>query len=128
MDFVNIRKIDSKLDQMDIIFKKMNKYSINPNSGDKILIPEFLDDKKAIDNFLKTNQNKKIVVVQGLGFVGAVMSLVCANAINDEYAVIGVDLANENNYWKIKSLNDGVFPIIASDPKIEEYFIKSKEK
>ena len=37
----------------------MNKYSINPNSGDKILIPEFLDDKKAIDNFLKTNQNKK---------------------------------------------------------------------
>ena len=56
------------------------------------------------------------------------MSLVCANAINDEYAVIGVDLANENNYWKIKSLNDGVFPIIASDPKIEEYFIKSKKK
>lgn len=39
-----------------------------------------------------------MVVVQGLGFVGAVMSLVCANALTDEYAVIGVDLANENTY------------------------------
>jgi hypothetical protein len=37
------------------------------------------------------------------GFVGAVMSIVCANAITEEYAVIGVDLANENTFWKIKS-------------------------
>ena len=36
-----------------------------------------------------------MIVVQGLGFVGAVMSLVCANAVTEEYAVIGVDLANE---------------------------------
>ena len=45
--------------------------------------------KKNIDNFLKLNKNKKIIVVQGLGFVGAVMSLVCANSESD-YAVIGV--------------------------------------
>ena len=51
-----------------------------------------------------------MVVVQGLGFVGAVMSLVCANALREEYAVIGVDLATEDSYWKIKSINDGVSP------------------
>ena len=33
------------------------------------------------------------------------MSLVCGNALTEEYAVIGVDLANENTYWKIKSIN-----------------------
>jgi len=68
------------------------------------------------------------VVVQGLGFVGAVMSLVCSNVLTEEYAVIGIDLANENAYWKIKSINDGVFPLIADDPKIGECFDNAKAK
>ena len=38
------------------------------------------------------------------------MSLVCANSIKGDYAVIGVDLANKDTYWKIKSINDGKFP------------------
>jgi len=80
-----------------------------------------MSEKKNIDNFLKLNKNKKIIVVQGLGFVGAVMSLVCANSESD-YAVIGVDLADENNLKKIKLLNNGVFPVVASDPQIKIYF------
>ena len=56
------------------------------------------------------------------------MSLVCANALTDEYAVIGVDLANENTYQKIKSINDGIFPLIADDPKIAEFFDNAKSK
>ena len=56
------------------------------------------------------------------------MSLVCANAINGEYLVIGVDLPTKNTYWKIKSINEGVFPVIASDPKIDEFYISAKEK
>jgi UDP-N-acetyl-D-glucosamine dehydrogenase len=85
-------------------------------------IPEVLDDSIGIQNFLANHNDKKIIVVQGLGFVGAVMSLVCANAITEEYAVIGIDLPNENSYWKIKSINDGIFPLIADDPKISEFF------
>ena len=107
---------------------KKNIISINPINKKSYLIPENLSDQSSIDDFLKINENKKIVVVQGLGFVGAVMSLVCANSINEDYAVIGVDLANENNFWKIKSINNGVFPIVASDPKIEEYYQKSIKK
>ena len=71
---------------------------------------------------------KKIVVVQGLGFVGAVMSLVCANSIKEDYAVIGVDLPNKENFWKIETINEGVFPLEAEDKKIDSFFQKSIDK
>ena len=87
-----------------------------------------LNDFSNIQEFLSRNKGKKVVVVQGLGFVGAVMSLVCANAMSEEYAVIGVDLASESTYWKIKSINDGIFPLIADDPKIAKFFDNAKAK
>ena len=102
--------------------------SRNLLTQDTYQIPKNLDDSIAIEEFLSKNAGKKLIVVQGLGFVGAVMSLVCANALTEEYAVIGVDLANENTYWKIKSINDGVFPLIADDPKIAEFFDNAKAK
>ena len=102
--------------------------SRNPITLEEHTIPSISDDSNEILNFINRNSGKKIVVVQGLGFVGAVMSLVCANAITEEYAVIGVDLANESTYWKIKSINDGVFPLIADDPKIAEFFDNAKSK
>ena len=102
--------------------------SINALTQEIVTIPEVLDDYKNIKDFLDRNLGKKVVVIQGLGFVGAVMSLVCANALTDEYAVIGVDLANENTFWKIKSINDGIFPLIADDPKITEFFDNAKAK
>ena len=104
-----------------------NAISINPINGKKHHLPTD-NDQKSIDDFLARNEGKEIVVVQGLGFVGAIMSLICSNALTKEYAVIGVDLLNENNYWKIASINEGVFPIIASDPKIDEYFEIAKSK
>jgi UDP-N-acetyl-D-glucosamine dehydrogenase len=91
-------------------------------------IPEILDDREAIDCFLESNKGKKVIVVQGLGFVGAVMSLVCANALSEEYAVIGIDLPNPQSYWKICSINDGIFPIVSADKKVDEYFEKAKKK
>lgn len=102
--------------------------SVNPITQEECEIPNILDDKKNIQDFINLNQNKKIIVVQGLGFVGAVMSLVCANAISEEYAVIGVDLPNENSFWKIKSINDGMFPLTADDPKIYEFYTNARQK
>lgn len=66
-----------------------------------------------------------VVVVQGLGFVGAVMSLVVANSDN-EYQVIGVDLPSNRD--TIEKLNKGIFPIESSDPKVEEYFKRAIKK
>ena len=96
-------------------------FSVNALTQQSYRIPDTLDDVDGIQKFISKNKGKKVVVVQGLGFVGAVMSLVCANALTEEYAVIGVDLASENTYWKIKSINDGIFTLIADDPKIAEY-------
>ncbi len=56
------------------------------------------------------------------------MSMVCANAINEEYAFIGVDLLSADSYWKIKALNEGAFPIKVEDPLIEAFYLKSREK
>ena len=102
--------------------------SINPFTGKQYDIPPTIDDKQGILQFIERNRGKKVVVVQGLGFVGAVMSLVCANALTEEYAVIGIDLARKDTFWKIQSINEGIFPIVASDPKIEEFYQKSKDK
>jgi nucleotide sugar dehydrogenase len=104
-----------------------DNYSLNILTGKKYVIPKE-GDKENIDNFLSNHKGKKVIVVQGLGFVGAVMTLICSNALTEEYAVIGVDLANSNNYWKIASINEGVFPIVASDPKIEEFYEKTQSK
>ena len=90
--------------------------------------PADYDDHTSIREFLERNANRPVVVIQGLGFVGAVMSLVCANAIGEKYAVIGVDLLLPSTYSKTKSLNEGRFPLVADDPLIEEYYRKALEQ
>ena len=97
-------------------------------TGKEYEIPTLLDDKAGIDEFIALHPGKKVVVVQGLGFVGSVMGLVVANALTEEYAVIGVDLATAASYWKIRSINEGVFPVVASDPKIEQYYQHARQK
>ena len=91
-------------------------------------IPAILNDRKVIEKFLERNHGKKVIVVQGLGFVGAVMALVCANSLTEEYAVIGVDLADPDTFWKIGSINEGIFPLVADDPKIADFFDHAKVK
>ncbi len=104
------------------------KYSKNILTNVQYEIPSNLDDSLNIQNFINHHKGKKIIAVQGLGFVGAVMSLVCANSITEDYAVIGIDIPTENSFWKIKSINEGVFPIIAEDPMIDEFFKNTLEK
>jgi len=99
-----------------------DQLSLNTFNGKSYALPTTLDDKKNIEKFLQINKNKKVIVVQGLGFVGAVMSIVCANSDNEDYAVIGIDLPTKESYWKICSINEGIFPVISADKKIDEYF------
>ncbi len=76
-------------------------------------------ERERIDSFARMNRGRKMVVVQGLGFVGAAMAAVLANARDDEnnllYCVIGVDLADEDNYWKIARVNSCKSPVVSSD-------------
>ena len=77
-----------------------------------------------LENFLHKNSNKEVVVVQGLDFVGAVMSLVVANSEKKDYAVIGIDL--KKNINTINSINSGKFPIKSSMNQIDLKVFKNK--
>ncbi|MEP6701150.1 MAG: nucleotide sugar dehydrogenase [Bacteroidota bacterium] len=102
--------------------------SRSPITNKEYPLPKKTDDKAGIDAFLSLHPEKKVVVVQGLGFVGSVMGLVVANALTEEYAVIGIDLPSPASFWKICSINEGVFPVLASDPKISQYYENSRRK
>ncbi len=105
-----------------------HQISRSPITNKEYPLPSSLNDKEGIDSFLIQHPGKKVVVVQGMGFVGSVMGLVVANALTEEYAVIGIDLPTSSSYWKICSINEGVFPVLASDPKISQYYENSRKK
>lgn len=64
----------------------------------------------------------KVVVVQGLGFVGAASAAVIADANmpdgSPRYFVIGVDLANSGTFWKIAKLNEGETVVVSPDKRL----------
>jgi nucleotide sugar dehydrogenase len=65
---------------------------------------------------------RRIVVVQGLGFVGAAVAAVVAGARNSAgdplNVVIGVDRPEADSYWKVAALNAGRAPIASPDPAL----------
>ncbi|NLZ18558.1 MAG: GDP-mannose dehydrogenase, partial [Desulfobulbaceae bacterium] len=66
---------------------------------------------------------REIVVVMGVGFVGAVMAGVVADAVHREtgeplYFVIGMQRPSPRSYWKIPYLNRGQAPVEAEDPEV----------
>lgn len=81
---------------------------------------------------LERDNGKKIVVVQGLGFVGSVMAAVVADCEvegKSPYFVVGVDLPSVGSFWKIPSINSGKSPFKAEDPEVDKIFertVKSK--
>jgi nucleotide sugar dehydrogenase len=87
------------------------------------------DDKDKIIKFVDCNKNKKIVVIQGLGFVGSIMLAAVSLARNRDgqrkYAVIGIDLPDSNNYWKIGRINRGLIPVISEDILLGKVYSES---
>ena len=70
----------------------------------------------------KTN-SQEIVVVMGVGFVGAVMAAIVADSVNEDGRpskfVIGMQRPSVRSYWKIATLNKGLSPVKAEDPEVE---------
>lgn len=71
----------------------------------------------------KRREDKEIVVVIGLGFVGTVMAAVIADSTDkngkSQKFVIGKQRPSTRSYWKIPYLNRGISPIKAEDPEVE---------
>jgi nucleotide sugar dehydrogenase len=79
-----------------------------------------LDEMAATSSMLKGDRRgRKIVCVQGLGFVGAANAIAIAAARDAEgkplYSVIGVDLPTEIGRERAMALNQGAFPFATTD-------------
>ncbi|MGD0656670.1 MAG: nucleotide sugar dehydrogenase [Syntrophorhabdales bacterium] len=70
-----------------------------------------------------TKIGQEIVVVMGVGFVGAVMAAIVADTTNTEGKsskfVIGMQRPSPRSYWKIPLLNQGISPVKAEDPEVD---------
>ncbi|MEJ2545871.1 MAG: hypothetical protein P8Y99_17550 [Calditrichaceae bacterium] len=113
-------------------------YSVSP-AGEQFAIPakeeyqiEFEHLEKLTTN--AKNEGKEIVVVMGVGFVGAVMAAIVANTKDNKgnYSkfVIGCQRPSVRSYWKIPLLNRGESPVKAEDPEVDQLISKCvlKEK
>ncbi|MGQ9597558.1 MAG: nucleotide sugar dehydrogenase [Thermoproteota archaeon] len=104
----------------------MIEYSISPE-GVKYEIPtkeELRDEFTKIERVVQEQKEKgrEIVTVMGLGFVGAVMAAVVADAKDSPYFVLGYQRPSKRSYWKIQYINSGIPPVSAEDPEIPEIF------
>ncbi|MDY6842708.1 MAG: nucleotide sugar dehydrogenase [Thermodesulfobacteriota bacterium] len=102
-------------------------YSISP-AGEKFQIPEQNDYQTEFDRLKKIvarerKSGREIVVVVGVGFVGAVMAAVVADSVDKKGVpakfVIGMQRPSTRSYWKIPLLNQGITPMKSEDPEVE---------
>lgn len=102
-------------------------YSVAP-SGEKFELPVKSDYDKELQRIgqlveAAKKENKEIVVVMGLGFVGAVMAAIVADTKdaqgNYTKFVIGCQRPSARSYWKIPMINRGEAPVKAEDPEVD---------
>jgi UDP-N-acetyl-D-mannosaminuronate dehydrogenase len=80
---------------------------------------------KRLQQIVKEQQlmGREIVVVMGVGFVGAVMAGVVADSVDAQKGdpnkfVIGMQRPSTRSYWKIPYINRGIAPVEAEDPEV----------
>jgi len=106
----------------------MAEYSVSP-SGEKFPIPQ-KDDYAAEFERVKAlaeaarADGKEVVVVMGVGFVGAVMAAIIADTVDKTTGkpskfVIGCQRPSTRSYWKIPLLSRGESPVKAEDPEVD---------
>ncbi len=106
----------------------MTDYSVSP-AGEKFAVPdksEYATELKRVESLaaMARKEGKEIVVVMGVGFVGAVMAAIVADTVDKKSGrpskfVIGCQRPSLRSYWKIPLLNRGVSPVKAEDPQVE---------
>ena len=101
--------------------------SVSP-SGESFPLPGKTDYSHELDCLEKRvtkarKEKKEIVVVMGLGFVGAVMAAIVADTKNpkgkNSKFVIGCQRPSPRSFWKIPMINRGEAPVKAEDPEVD---------
>ncbi|MCF8145588.1 MAG: nucleotide sugar dehydrogenase [Deltaproteobacteria bacterium] len=103
------------------------EYSVSPE-GERFKLPQEEDYALEHDRLkaivdARRQEGFEIVVVMGLGFVGAVMAGVVADSVdgktgNPNKFVIGMQRPSPRSFWKIPLFNRGVSPVKAEDPEV----------
>ena len=103
-----------------------NDYSLAP-TGEKFPLPSPKAAKAEWERLKTMTKQQKakgreIVVVMGVGFVGAVMAAVIADSTDAKGKpgkfVIGVQRPSSRSFWKIPFINRGISPVTAEDPEV----------
>ena len=104
------------------------EYSISPDN-EKFPLPDETDYKKEFERLsqlvaMEKKKGREIVVIMGLGFVGAVMAAVVADSTDMKTGkpskfVIGMQRPSTRSFWKIPIFNRGISPVIAEDPEVD---------
>jgi nucleotide sugar dehydrogenase len=102
--------------------------SISPE-GERFTIPTEEDSASEFESISllaeeQRAQGREVVVVVGLGFVGAVMAAVVADSVDEKGKpgkfVIGMQRPSPRSFWKIPLFNRGVSPVKAEDPEVDQ--------
>ncbi len=101
--------------------------SVSPG-GESFPLPKPEDYNKEYARLKKLvakqrKEGREIVVVMGVGFVGAVMAGVVADSTDKKTGksnkfVIGMQRPSPRSFWKIPLLNRGVAPVESEDPEV----------
>ena len=116
----------------------MSAVSVSP-SGEEFPIPEPADyevEMARLETLVEQarSEGREIVVVMGVGFVGAVMAAIVADTVDKKTGksskfVIGCQRPSTRSYWKIPLLNRGESPVKAEDPEVDPMIVRCvKEK
>jgi UDP-N-acetyl-D-glucosamine dehydrogenase len=107
--------------------KDLTPKSVSPN-GKEFPLPQegdYFTEFKRLQKIVSQQRRlgREIVVVVGVGFVGADMAGVVADAVDrktgkPKYFVIGMQRPSPRSYWKIPYLNMGIAPVEAEDPEV----------
>jgi UDP-N-acetyl-D-glucosamine dehydrogenase len=102
-------------------------FSVSPE-GEKFKLPSDEDYAKEYKRLkaltaAHRKEGREIVVVMGLGFVGAVMAGVVADSADKKSGkpnkfVIGMQRPSTRSFWKIPLFNRGLSPVKAEDPEV----------
>jgi len=102
-------------------------YSVSPD-GEKFQLPgpdDYEKESKRLQKIVSDQRalGREIVVVMGVGFVGAAMAAVVADTEDENGEptkfVIGMQRPSTRSYWKIPLLNRGMAPVKSEDEELE---------
>ena len=106
----------------------MAELSVSP-AGEQFPLPsrqEYAAELSRLEGLAKAAraEGKEVVVVMGVGFVGAVMAAIVADTVDKTTGkpskfVIGCQRPSPRSYWKIPLLNRGESPVKAEDPEVD---------